>query len=49
MGTPEDMAELVSNIVSMKGTFLNGSCIVMDGAVTEGAIGLSMGWISQRE
>lgn len=48
MGTPEDIAELVGDIISMKGTFLTGSCITMDGAVTEGIIGLSMGWINQR-
>jgi 3-oxoacyl-[acyl-carrier protein] reductase len=48
MGTPNDVAELVGNLVSMKGTFLTGSCIVMDGSVTEGVIGLSMGWVSQK-
>ncbi len=48
MGTPEDIAELAANIISMKGTFLTGSCITIDGAVTEGIIGLSMGWIDQR-
>jgi 3-oxoacyl-[acyl-carrier protein] reductase len=48
MGTPEEVAELVGAVISLKGTFLNGSCIVMDGSVTEGIIGLSMGWIRQR-
>jgi 3-oxoacyl-[acyl-carrier protein] reductase len=49
MGTPEDIAELVGDIISTKGTFLTGSCITIDGAVTEGNIGLSMGWIKQRD
>jgi 3-oxoacyl-[acyl-carrier protein] reductase len=48
MGTPEDIAELAGDIIAMKGTFLTGSCIVIDGAVTEGIIGLSMGWVKQR-
>jgi len=48
MGTPEDIAELVTNLICAKGTFLTGSCIVIDGSVTNGAIGLSMDWINQR-
>jgi 3-oxoacyl-[acyl-carrier protein] reductase len=49
IGRPEDIAELVGDLISMKGTFLTGSCVTIDGAVTEGNIGLSMGWINQRE
>jgi 3-oxoacyl-[acyl-carrier protein] reductase len=48
MGTPEEVAELTANLICARGTFLTGSCIVIDGAVTSGAIGLSMEWISQR-
>lgn len=48
MGTPEDVAELTANLVAAEGTFLTGACIVIDGSVTNGAIGLSMDWISQR-
>ena len=48
MGVPEDIAELTAHLISMKGTFLTGSCIVIDGGVTNGIIGLSMDWITQR-
>jgi 3-oxoacyl-[acyl-carrier protein] reductase len=48
VGTPEDIAELAGYLISMKGTFLTGSCIVADGAVTNGIIGLSMNWLNQR-
>lgn len=48
MGTPEEIAELVANLICSRGTFLTGSCIVIDGSVTNGAIGLSMDWIGQR-
>lgn len=48
MGAPEEVAELAANLICAHGTFLTGSCIVIDGAVTNGAIGLSMDWISQR-
>jgi len=49
MGRPEEIAELAGELIAMKGTFLTGSCIVMDGSVTNGHIGLSMDWISQRD
>jgi len=48
MGTPEDIAELTGHLISMKGTFLTGSCIVVDGGITNGIIGLSMNWLNQR-
>jgi 3-oxoacyl-[acyl-carrier protein] reductase len=49
IGRPEEIAELTGQLIAMKGTFLTGSCIVMDGSVTNGSIGLSMDWISQRD
>jgi 3-oxoacyl-[acyl-carrier protein] reductase len=49
MGRPEEIAEVTGQLIAMKGTFLTGSCIVMDGSVTNGIIGLSMDWISQRQ
>ena len=48
MGSPEEIAELTGQLIAMKGTFLTGSCIVMDGSVTNGGIGLTMDWITQR-
>lgn len=49
MGRPEEIAELTAELISINGTFLTGACIVADGSVTNGGIGLSMDWISQRE
>jgi 3-oxoacyl-[acyl-carrier protein] reductase len=49
IGTPEEVAELTGDLITAKGTFLTGSCIVMDGGLTSGVIGLGMEWISQRE
>jgi 3-oxoacyl-[acyl-carrier protein] reductase len=49
IGRPEEVAELTGNLISARGTFLTGSCIVMDGGVTSGVIGLGMEWIEQRE
>jgi len=49
MGTPEEIAELTGELVSIDGTFLTGACIVADGSVTNGIVGLSMGWNVQRE
>ena len=49
MGTPDDIAEVVADVISAKSNFLTGSCIVVDGGVTSGAIGLSLGWVAQRE
>jgi len=49
MGRPEEIAELTANLISMRGTFLTGSCIVVDGGLTNGIIGLSMDWFGQRD
>lgn len=49
MGTPEDIAELTAELISINGTFLTGACIVVDGSLTNGSIGLSMDWILQRQ
>jgi 3-oxoacyl-[acyl-carrier protein] reductase len=49
IGRPEEVAELTGDLISAKGTFLTGSCIVMDGGLTNGVVGLGMEWIAQRE
>lgn len=48
MGTPEDIAEIAVSLISTKSRFLTGSCIVADGGLTNGIVGLSMDWVSQR-
>jgi 3-oxoacyl-[acyl-carrier protein] reductase len=48
IGSPEDIAEVTTDIIAMKNTFLTGECIVVDGGVTNGSIGLAMNWIAQR-
>ena len=48
MGTPEEIAELVSYLISAKGKFLTGACIPVDGGLTNGIVGLTMDWIKQR-
>jgi len=48
MGVPEDIAEIVGDVISAKTTFLTGSCILVDGAVMSGGIGLATGHVSHR-
>ena len=44
MGHPEDVADLASYLVASPQSFLTGSCIVLDGSVTNGVIGRAMDW-----
>ena len=49
MGTPEDIAEVVGDVVSARSSYLTGSCIVVDGGLMSGAIGLALGHVSHRK
>jgi 3-oxoacyl-[acyl-carrier protein] reductase len=44
MGRPDDVADLVAYLIASPRTFLTGSCIVLDGSVTNGIIGRMMDW-----
>ena len=44
MGHPEDVADLAGYLIASPKNFLTGSCIVMDGGVTNGIIGRTMDW-----
>ncbi|MGA8511507.1 MAG: SDR family NAD(P)-dependent oxidoreductase [Thermoplasmata archaeon] len=46
MGHPEEIADMVAYLIAAPQRFLTGSCIVMDGAVTNGVIGRMMDWSS---
>jgi 3-oxoacyl-[acyl-carrier protein] reductase len=48
IGRPEDVADLVGYLVSSPQSFLTGSCIVMDGSVTNGVISRMMDWDDAR-
>lgn len=49
IGGPEEIAELVGHLTCMKSPFLTGACITMDGGITNGIIGLSVGWSKVRK
>jgi len=49
MGTPEDIAEVVGDIISAKSNYLTGSCIIVDGGVMSGGLGYAAGHVSHRE
>lgn len=49
MGAPDEIAELIGHLLSMKSPFLTGACIVMDGGLTIGGINLAVGWSKVRE
>jgi len=44
MGHPEDVADLAAYLIASPQSFLTGSCIVLDGSVTNGVIGRMMDW-----
>lgn len=44
MGHPEDVADLAGYLIASPQRFLTGSCIVLDGSVTNGIIGRTMDW-----
>jgi len=44
MGHPEDVADLAAYLIASPQSFLTGSCIVLDGSVTNGIIGRMMDW-----
>jgi 3-oxoacyl-[acyl-carrier protein] reductase len=44
MGHPEDVAELVGYFVSSNRSFLTGTCVALDGSVTNGVISRMMDW-----
>jgi 3-oxoacyl-[acyl-carrier protein] reductase len=44
MGHPEEIADLAGYLIASPQTFLTGTSIVMDGAVTSGIIGRMMEW-----
>ncbi|MGA8543470.1 MAG: SDR family NAD(P)-dependent oxidoreductase [Thermoplasmata archaeon] len=44
MGHPEDVAEFVGYLLSSSHPFLTGSCITLDGGVTNGVISRMMDW-----
>lgn len=44
MGHPEDVADLTGYLIASPQRFLTGSCIVLDGSVTNGIIGRMMDW-----
>lgn len=48
MGHPEDVADLTAYLIATPQSFLTGTCIVMDGSVTNGIIGRMMDWKEAR-
>jgi len=49
MGRPEDIAEIVGEVISARSSYLTGSCIVVDGGLMSGGLGFALGHVSHRK